>query len=86
VSGEATEILVTARLERDQLLLEVGYPSNQERLSADGSPVLREERTQGLKDLCRRLELLVGPEACLRLAARNGVASARIQSPVQRHL
>jgi len=84
-SGEATEILVTARLERDQLLLEVGYPSNQERLSSSGAPGLEEERTQGLRDLCRRLELLVGPAACLRLAAGNGFATARIQSPVRRH-
>jgi hypothetical protein len=85
VSGEATEILVTVRLERDQLLLEVVYPSSQERLSRSGLSELEDGQSQGLKDLCRRLELLVGPEACLRLAAGDGVASARIQSPVQRH-
>jgi hypothetical protein len=84
-SGEATEILVTARLERDQLLLEVVYPSSQERLASCGLSELEDEQSQGLKDLCRRLELLFGPEACLRLAAGDGLATASIQSPVPRH-
>ena len=84
-SGEATEILVTARLERDQLLLKVVYPSSQERLSSSGLSELEDRQSQGLRDLCRRLEVLVGPEACLRLTAGDGLARARIQSPVQRH-
>jgi hypothetical protein len=83
-SGKATEILVRARLERDQLLLEVVYPSSQERLSSSGLSELEDGQSQGLKDLCRRLELLVGPKACLRLAAGDGLATARIQSPDQR--
>jgi hypothetical protein len=83
--GEATEVLVTARLERDQLLLEVVHPCRQERLSANGSPGPEEEQSQGLKDLCRRLELLVGPAARFERVARDGHATARIQSPVQRH-
>jgi hypothetical protein len=82
---EATEVLVTARLERDQLLLEVVHPCRQERLSANGSPGPEEEQSQGLKDLCRRLELLVGPAARFERVARDGLATARIQSPFQRH-
>jgi hypothetical protein len=83
-SGEATEIVVTARLERE-LLLEVAYPRRQETLVADGSPSPEDDRSQGLQDLCRRLELLVGPEARLHLMAGDGLVTARIQSPVQHH-
>jgi hypothetical protein len=83
--GEATEVLVTARLERDQLLLEVAYPRHSETLGGEAVAVSEVDRSQGLKDLCRRLELLVGPAARFERVARDGLSTARIQSPVQRH-
>jgi LytS/YehU family sensor histidine kinase len=54
VSGEATEILVAARLKGEQLLLEVVHPCSQERLSSDASTE-PEKQSQWLQDLCRRL-------------------------------
>ncbi len=54
VSGEATEILVAARLKGEQLLLEVVHPCSQERLSADASTE-PEKQSQWLQDLCRRV-------------------------------
>ncbi len=83
--GEPTEVVVAARREGKQLLLEVAYPRRLETRGGEGVALSEDDRSQGLKDLCRRLELLVGPEARFELVAGEGLVTARIQSPVQRH-
>lgn len=65
-----------------------GTPVNdrrQETLEVDGVAASEVHRSQGRQDLCRRLELLVGPEARFELVARDGKVTGRVQSLVQRH-